>query len=106
MKWILHRILNQSHYWTLSEQQPKAELRYNGEARSMQLNAGDRRLFFLERSGNFLHSRMRLRTEYSVIVGESDLPRNRRSGQLVLNGRKLSYRVRDNWLRLFNRNKQ
>lgn len=104
MKWVLNSTCNQSHHWSLQEHDRKAELRYNSEAHSIRLNTGDRRLFFMERTG-LLQQRILLRTEYSVVVGESHF-RNRQSGTLILDGEKFSFTTENGRVQLFNRSHQ
>ena len=100
MRWTLTRTLQHSHYWLLEGTEMPAELRYNSEAHSIRLNSRDRRLYFLEKTG-FLQNRFFLRTEYSVIVGESY--HGKGNASIVLNDEKLFYRAGGNDLVLFKR---
>lgn len=105
MRWDLTSTLNDSNHWTLSEDERKAGLRYNKEARSLRLNTDDRRLFFLEKTG-VVQSRILLRTEYSVIIGESYFGKNRLSGILNVNENKYSFNITGDRLKLLNRKKE
>lgn len=105
MRWDLTNTLNDSNHWVLNEDKAKAGLRYNKEAHSIRLNTDDRRLFFLEKTG-VLQSNMLLRTEYSVVVGESYFGKNRLSGIMVVNENKYSFEVKDDRLKLFNKQKK
>jgi len=104
MQWTLNNTCNQSHYWSLDGHDRKAELRYNKEAHSIRLNAGDRRLFFMERTG-LRQQRILLKTEYSVVIGESQF-RNSESGHLVIDGEKFTFARENGTVRLFNRDQR
>jgi hypothetical protein len=104
MRWVLNNTFNQSHFWSLQEHDRKAELRYNKEAHSMRLNTPDRRLFFLERTG-LRQQRILLKTEYSVVIGESHF-RDSNSGTLIIDGEKFSFLTKEGLVSLFNNNRQ
>ena len=105
MRWDLTNTLNESHHWTLNEDEAKAGLRYNKEAHSIRLTTNDRRLFFLEKTG-VLQSKILHRTEYSVIIGESYFEKNRLSGIMIVNENKYSFTISGDRLKLFDRKKQ
>jgi hypothetical protein len=90
MNWNLANMLDGFHQWTLNGYEGNVDFRYNREAQSMRLNADDKRLFFLEKKG-MLQSKILLKTEYSVIVGESYFGRSRRTGLLTFDGKKYSF---------------
>jgi hypothetical protein len=102
MRWDLIKTLNDSHHWMLHDDDAPAGLRYNKESHSIRLTTDDKRLFFLEKTG-VLQSKMLLRTEYSVITGESYFGNNRLSGILVINENKYSFTVEKDHLKLFRR---
>ena len=105
MKWNLTYSVNDFHQWALNEDEIKVGLRYNGEAHSLRVHSDDKRLFFLERTG-VLQSRIILKTEYSVEIGEAYFEKNRHAGIMVLNEKKYSFKVVGNYLKLFNRQKE
>jgi hypothetical protein len=105
MRWDLMKTLNDSHHWALHAAEVSAGLRYNSEAHSIRLATDDKRLFFLEKTG-MIQSKIILRTEYSVIIGESFFGKNRLSGILVLNENKYSFKLEKDHLKLFNRHKE
>jgi hypothetical protein len=105
MKWDLSASLNDSHHWTLNEDEIRIALKYNKEAHSIRLHSDDKRLFFLEKSG-MLQRRMVLKTEYSVEVGEAHFEKNRHAGSLILNETKHVFKVIGENLQLFNHQKQ
>jgi hypothetical protein len=102
MRWVLHHTMNQSNVWTMNEPDANAELKYNKEGHSFRLKAGDKRLFFLERKGLF-QNRMLLKTEYNVVVGETNFTRNGHAGQLEIDGEKFNFTIKGNELHLFNK---
>jgi len=105
MRWELNPLLNHFHHWTLFKNNPIAELKYNKESRSMRLTAADKRLFFLERTGVF-QTRILLKTEYSVVVGETHFIKNWSQGFLELDGNKFKFIVKNKQLSVFDRQKQ
>ena len=106
MKWNLTYSVNDFHQWSLNEDQLKVGLRYNSEAHTLRVHSDDKRLFFLERTGGVLQSRILLRTDYSVEIGEAYFEKNRHSGQMVLNEKKYSFKVDGSYLKLYNREKK
>ena len=105
MKWELTKTLNGSDYWTLIGNDEKAILRFNEQANSIRLIRDNQRLYFMERKG-VLQSKVMLRTEYSVVIGESFFGRNRLSGIVNLQQLKYSFRLNGDQLTLKNRNKE
>lgn len=105
MKWVLHNTMNLSHFWSLQENDSRAELRYNKESHSLRLNASDRRLYFMDRTGLF-QSKVIFKTEYSVLVGECFFIRNREAGILVLDGEKFNFNIHGDHLQVLNRDKK
>ena len=71
----------------------------------MRLTAADKRLFFLERTGMF-QTRILLKTEYSVVVGEAYFIKSWSQGILVLDGTKFKFSVKNKQLSIFDRQKQ
>jgi hypothetical protein len=90
MNWNLTNILDDFHQWTLTGYNANVDFRYHSEAQSMRLNTDDKRLFFLEKKG-ILQSKILLKTEYSVVVGESYFGRNRRTGLLTFGAARYSF---------------
>ena len=105
MKWELTKTLNGSDYWTLIGNDEKAILRFNEQANSIRLIRDNQRLYFMERKG-VLQSKVMLRTEYSVVIGESFFGRNHLSGIVNLQQLKYSFRLNGDQLTLKNRNKE
>lgn len=105
MNWELTKTLNGSDYWTLVGHNEKAVLRFNELANSIRLISENQRLYFMERKGG-LHSKILLKTEYSVIIGESFFGRNRLSGIVNLPHHKYSFEFKGDELTLKNRNKE
>jgi hypothetical protein len=102
MRWHLKENSSQIHHWILEEEEILASLKFNTETQSVRITAGDKRLFFLERTG-FLQHKFLLRTEYSVVAGELHPVKNWKSGLAELEGKKFSYTFRDNRLTLSSR---
>lgn len=94
MKWILTEATSQFHSWKLELNDFTAELKYNKKANSFRINAGDKRLFFIERTG-LLQNKFLVRTEYSVIIGEFHPIRNWHSGVVILENKKRNYLIKD-----------
>jgi len=99
MRWAITHTTTQLHYWKLEEDQFSAELKYNKQAQSFRLTAGDKRLFFIEKTG-FLQNKFLLRTEYSVITGEVYPVKNWHSGLATFENRKYHYFLKGNLLEL------
>jgi hypothetical protein len=97
MRWALTEATNQFHSWRLELNDFTAELKYNKKANSFRINAGDKRLFFIEKTG-LLQNKFLIRTEYSVITGEIYPVRNWQSGIVILENKKRNYFVQDNLL--------
>jgi len=102
MRWDLVKTLNFSHHWILNDDEASAGLRYNKESHSIRLTTNDKRLFFLEKTAG-LQNKILLRTEYSVITGESHFGNSRHSGVLIVNENKYSFSVEKDHLKLFDR---
>lgn len=100
MRWVLQTTIQQSRFWALQSNNSIAQLRYNREAHSLRLDAGDKRLFFIERSGGFLQNRFVLKTEYSVPVGEAQVNKHSNSGWVVYNNEKFNYAITGDQLEL------
>lgn len=101
MKWSLVSKMNNSNFWTLQDNEKlRAEMRYNRDAQSIRINAGDRRLYFLEQIG-YLQNRMELKTEYSIVIGETYFNKDHLSGITILDGQKYSFTIEDDQLNLF-----
>ena len=49
MRWALKQSTNRLHYWNMEQVEFTAELKYNQQAQSFRLTAGDKRLFFIEK---------------------------------------------------------
>ena len=105
MKWALTQTTNEVHYWTMYQGELLAEMKYNGRAQSFRLTAGDKRLFFVERTG-FLQNKYLVRTEYSQVVGEVHPGKNVQSGFLVMDNNKFHYELSNKVLELANKNEK
>jgi len=99
MKWSLTQLTNQLHYWKLEEDGFAAELKYNDQAKSFRLTAGDKRLYFIEKTG-FLHNKYLFRTEYSIVTGEVFPIKDGRSGIVTIENKKFNYFLKDDLLEL------
>jgi hypothetical protein len=69
------------------------------------LHSKERRVFFVEEVG-FLQSKIILKTEYGVQIGENYHARNQRKGALHLGNEKFSYKLEDKGIKLYNRHKE
>lgn len=105
MKWALTQVTNELHYWKMDQGNWSAELKYNGRAQSFRLTAGDKRLFFVERTG-FLQSKFLVRTEYSQIAGEVHPGKSRYSGVVTIENKKFHYLLVEHSLQLTNKEHQ
>jgi len=105
MKWELTKTLNGSDYWTLIGKDEKVILRFNDQSNSIRLISDNQRLYFMERKG-VLQSKVMLRTEYSVVIGENFFGRNRLSGIINLHQQKYSFRLTGDLLTLKNKNRE
>lgn len=97
MRWALAQSTEQLQYWKLEQEELTAELKFNKQAQSFRLTAGEKRLFFIERVG-FLQHKFLIRTEYSVITGEIYPVKNWHSGIAVLDNKKYNYFLQHNLL--------
>jgi hypothetical protein len=99
MRWALTHSTNQFQYWKLEQDELSAELKYNNQAQSFRLTAGDKRLFFIEKTG-FLQNKFLIRTEYSVVAGTILPTKNRHSGIIIFENKKYNYFLKENLLAL------
>jgi hypothetical protein len=90
MRWTLIQSTNQLHYWRLEQDEYSTEIKYNHPAQSFRQTAGDKRLFFIEKTG-FLRHKFLIRTEYSVIAGEILPLRNWHSGMVIFEEKKYHF---------------
>lgn len=90
MRWALTQSTDQFHYWQLEQHESFTELKFNRQAQSFRQIAGDKRLFFIEKTG-FLQQKFLLRTEYSVVAGEVLPFKKWRSGIVVLDDKKYKF---------------
>lgn len=95
MRWVLTKSTNQFHYWKLDQDDSSSDLKYNTQAQSFRLTAGDKRLFFIEKTG-FLQNKFLIRTEYSVVTGEILPMKNWRSGIIVFENKKYNFSLLEN----------
>jgi len=92
MNWSLVSKMNNSNFWVLQfNEAVVAELRFNKEAQSIRLHNGVRRLYFLEQI-NFHQVRIELKNEYSIVIGECFIDKNRSAGILILDGEKYTFK--------------
>lgn len=99
MRWALIQSTNQFHYWKLEQGESSAEIKYNHPAQSFRQTAGDKRLFFIEKTG-FLRHKFLIKTEYSVTSGEILPLRNWHSGLIIFEEKKYHFSLKDNLLTL------
>jgi hypothetical protein len=99
MRWTLKQSDPRLNYWEFEANETTGHLKYNKQAHSFRISAGDKRLFFLERTG-FLHHRYLLRTEYSVIAGEIYPAKNGYMGIAFIEGKKFRYELNNDVLTL------
>ena len=91
MQWTLESKMNKSNFWILQHnEKSKAQLRYNREARSIRLQAGERRLYFLEQVWH-ANNKIELQTEYSIVIGEIQMNRERLSGNVIMDGQHYTF---------------
>jgi hypothetical protein len=105
MNWNLTNNVDDFHQWTLTGHEENVDFRYHKQARSIRLNTDEKRLFFLERKG-ILQSKILLKTEYSVVIGESYFGKNRLSGLLTYEGRRHTFKFGPEGLSIFDSNKE
>jgi hypothetical protein len=95
MRWSLAQPTNQFHYWKLEQDDSSSDLKYNTNALSFRLTAGDKRLFFIEKTG-FLQNKFLIRTEYSVVTGEILPTKNWCSGIVAFENKKYNFSLQEN----------
>ena len=105
MRWDLTKTANGLRHWKIIDEEPTAILKYNNEAHSIRLNSDDKRLFFLEKTG-ILHTRILLKTEYSVLAGVIHFEKNKSSGDFEVHEDKYVFHVTDNRLILLEKQKK
>lgn len=88
----MHEWIPDKHEWISDKNEVVAELKYNKQAHSFRLNTNEKRLFFLEKAG-FLQSKLLLKTEYSVAVGEIYFVKNGAAGIIRLNNEKYAFYI-------------
>ena len=99
MKWVLEHLNDQLQTWQLSGHELTIELKYNCETHVFRLHAGERRLFFLEKTG-FVQTKLLLKTEYSIVIGEIHFFKNWNSGVAIIDDHKYHYSFKQNSLHL------
>jgi hypothetical protein len=104
MKWKLTSQVNQSNHWQFEGADHSVELRYSKHARSFRLNTGEKRLFFMERTG-FFQSKLLITSEYHVMVAECYFIKNRFAGILQLNNAKYEFRADGTQLSILKKDK-
>ena len=105
MRWTLTSATDQFHCWSLNLKNFTAELKYNKKANSFRINALDKRLFFIEKTG-FLQNKFLVRNEYSLIVGEFHPLRNWHSGVIMLENKKRNYLLKNDSIMLFSKTEE
>jgi hypothetical protein len=105
MNWTLKGSSGPINHWILANDSSLiAELKYNRESNSFRLDAEDKRLFFLEKTG-VLQKKMLLKTEYNVIAGEAHFIRNEKAGIILLEDSRLSFSMKDAYVYLLKKHK-
>src|SRR5688572_24581138 len=105
MRWDVTKTANGSRHWKTMDEEPGAILKYNYEGHSVRLSSDDKRLFFLEKTG-MLHTKILLKTEYSVLAGAIHFEKNRSSGEFEVHADKYFFHVTDNRLILLEKQKK
>jgi len=99
MKWILKQANDELQTWELTSNKPFTELKYNQHAHSFRLHSGEKRLFFLEKTG-FVQTKLLLKTEYSIVIGEIHFFKNYHSGVAIIEDHKYHYSFKESSLNL------
>ena len=97
MRWTLLQSANPFHCWKLEQDGFIAELKYNKESHSFRVEATDKRLFFIEKTG-LLQNKFLIRNEYNVIAAEISSAKDLHSGAVILDNKKYNYFLKDNLL--------
>ena len=103
MKWILSQQSLDHHRWLLQNAAEQTQFTYSLLHGSIRIKSKTNRLFFLEIAGLF-HKKVFLRSEYGVIVGESNWTTSK-EGIMQMNEQKLIFCWNDSQLSFFNKNK-
>ncbi len=106
MKWVLSHQSSGQHRWMLQNADAPAEFIYSLQYHSIRIKAKTVRLFFLEEAGSFFQKKILLRSEYGVVMGETQATHTTKGGTLLLNEEKFFYRWNDGGLRLLDRHKK
>lgn len=69
-----------------------ATIKYTAQSQSVRLQSNERRVFFLEEVG-LLQSKILLKTEYGVQIGENYYTKQQHKGVLYLSKEKFSYSI-------------
>lgn len=99
MKWVLEHSTEQLQTWKLLCHELPAELKYNCQTHVFRLHSAERRLFFLEKTG-FVQTKLLLKTEYNIVIGELHFVKNWRSGVAAIEHHRYHYNFKDNSLHL------
>lgn len=99
MKWVLKQSNDELQTWKLIGHEPATELKYNRQAHSFRLHSAEKRLFFIEKTG-FVQTKLLLKTEYSIIIGEIHFFKDYHSGVAIIEDRKYHYSLKENFLNL------
>jgi hypothetical protein len=105
MKWEMTKTLNGSDYWHLDGYPGNAMLRFNADAHSIRLLTGEQRLYFMEKTG-MLQSRILLKSEYNVQIGECYFGKNKQSGIVSVRDHKYTFKITGDVLILLQRNRE
>ena len=103
MRWVLQSD-GPFRHWKSANSEIVSEIKYNREAHTFRIDSGDKRLFFLERTG-FLHHTFLLRTEYSIVTGEIHFSKHGHNGVCFYDGRKFSFELNNDQLILLQKKK-
>ena len=105
MKWVLSHQSAEHHRWVLQTGNDAVTFTYNFSYRSIRIKSKTSRLFFLEEEDGFFQKKVLLRSEYGVIMGETQATHTSKGGVLLFNNEKFFYRWSEGKLLLLNRNK-
>jgi len=92
MRWILSNHVNESNYWQLEGAAHSMEIRYSKHAQSFRMNTGEKRLYFMERTG-FFQSKLLITSEYHVMAAECYFFKSKFAGILLIHNEKYEFRA-------------
>jgi hypothetical protein len=82
-----------------------ATIKYTAQSQSVRLQSNERRVFFLEEVG-VLQSKILLKTEYGVQIGENYYTKQQHKGVLYLSKQKFSYSIDADAINMYHKRQQ